>query len=435
MKTALKLWSYLSRRTRLGLLATLLAGLALFGHIYYWYWPRVHTAVPDPEAPFTAWLRNESFVYSVWIPYPHQNLAALNRLGGLGPAELRSLGRLAGLPEPHFPSFGSLSLPPSSALAALSDEDGQSFAVAADVYPIFALFSRLAGKVAGNPWLGGGEVMVEGRKMIVWWQGNVWMVSSPVEIPLQNGEKAGSAIEPRPVLLVARVRHELELLPPGLYRLLFDPSAATFELRSQIDLPPELSKERPDLGGASAYLLAFAGARAGFGMPRQALVFFRHSDEQSTDFPPAAIFCAVGSERWQLPAEDLLELSGRKATTEEHDGWQIATFEPAALAGGRALIPEVRELAESERVSHLVFGAWLDLEPAAREVARLGRMLDRAPLVSRRKVERWHDLEKVLQGSSRRFRRLSLVVADDPRSLLLSLEGRPLPKESTIGYP
>ncbi len=109
--------------------------------------------------------------------------------------------------------------------------------------------------------------------MIVRWQGNVWTVASPVEVPLANGDHAGVAAEPRPVLLLARIRSELELVPPGLYRLVLDPEEGTFELRSQIDLPPELSKERPELGGAAAYLMAFAGARAGFGMPRQALVF------------------------------------------------------------------------------------------------------------------------------------------------------------------
>lgn len=420
-----------TRRQIVGWTLSLSIGLlAVAGHVYWWYWPRVHAAIPDPEAPFTAWLRNEEFPLSVWIPYPHQNLAALRKLGGLGPDELRSLGRLAGLPEPRFPSFGSLSLPPSSALAAMSDEDGQTFAVAADVYPLFALFSRLAGKVAGNAWLGGGEVVVEGRRMIVRWDGSIWMVSSPIEIPLKNGEKSTVPPEPRPILLLARIRHELDLVPPGLYRLTLDPDAATFELRSQIDLPTQLSTQRPELGGAAAYLMAFAGTRAGLGMPRQALVFFQHPDYSSQDFPPAAIFCPLGEDRWELPGEDLLELTGQKASLEELDGWQIAAFEPSALAGGRLLVPAVRDLAESERVSHLVFGSWLDLEPAAVEVQRLGRMLDQAPLVSRRKVQRWHDLERVLSGSARRFRSLSLVVADDPRSLLLRLEGRPPLKDN-----
>lgn len=418
-----------SRRAVWWTIGSLAAAGALAGHVYWWYWPRVHAAVPEPGAPFAAWLRDESLAYSVWIPYPHQNLAALRRLGGLGGRELRAVGRLAGLPEPKFPSFGSLALPPSSALAALSDKDGETFAVAADVYPVFAIFSKLAGKVAGNPWLGGGEVMVEGRRMVVRWHGNVWAVSSPVEIPLDHGDKPSVPAEPRPVLLLARVRTELDLVPPGLYRLTLDPAAATFELRSQIDLPPALSTQRPELGGADAYLMAFAGARAGFGMPRQALVFFRHPDANSMDFPPAAVFGPAGAERWELPAEDLLELTGRRASTEMVDDWQIAAFEPSALLGGRELVPAVRDLAESERVSHLVFGSWLDLEPASTEVQRIGRMLDRAPLVSRRKVQRWHDLERVLTGGARRFRRLSLVVADDPRSLLLRLEGKPLPPE------
>ncbi len=417
----------LSRRALAWTAAILLVLAAVAGHVYWWYWPRVHAAVPEPDAPFTAWLRNEAFAYSVWIPYPHQNLAALRRLGGLGGRELKAAGRLAGLPEPQFPSFGSLALPPSTALAALSDKDGTTFAVAADVYPLFALFSRLAGKVAGNPWLGGGEVIVEGRRMVVRWQGNVWTVASPVEIPLTNGDTASVPAEPRPVLLLARIRTDLDLVPPGLYRLTLDPASSTFELRSQIDLPPQLSTQRPELGGASGYLMAFAGARAGFGMPRQALVFFRHPDADSMDFPPAAVFGPAGAERWELPAEDLLELTGRQATIEMVDDWQIAAFEPSALVGGRMLVPAVRDLAESERVSHLVFGSWLDLEPASTEVQRIGRMLDRAPLVSRRKVQRWHDLERVLTGGARRFRRLSLVVADDPRSLLLRLEGKPLP--------
>lgn len=414
-----------SRRRLAWLLGGFFLALAAAGHIYWWYWPRVHAAVPDPDSPFTSWLRNEHHPYSVWVPYPHQNLAALRRLGGLGSRELKALGRLAGLPEPHFPSFGSLALPPSSALAAISDHDGNSFAVAADVYPAFAWFSWLAGKVAGNPWLGGGEVMVDGRRMVVRWQGNVWTAASPEPVPLKNGDPAGVPAEPRPVLLLARIRTHLELAPPGLYRLVLDPDEATLELRSQVDLPPELSKERPELGGAAAYLMAFAGARAGFGMPRQALVFFRHPDAESKDFPPAAIFCQEGAPRWELPAEDLLELTGRHAATEAVDGWQIAAFEPSALSGGRELVPAVRDLAESERASHLVFGSWLDLEPASQEVKRIGRMLDQAPLVPRRKVQRWHDLERVLVGANRRFRSLSLVVADEPRSLLLRFEGRP----------
>ncbi len=65
------------------------------------------------------------------------------------------------------------------------------------------------------------------------------------------------------------------------------------------------------------------------------------------DFPPAAIFCPAGAPRWELPAEDLLELTGRHAATEIIDGWQIAAFEPSALIGGRVLVPAVRDLAES----------------------------------------------------------------------------------------
>jgi hypothetical protein len=48
--------------------------------------------------------------------------------------------------------------------------------VVAEVYPVAALFARLAGKLAGNPWLAGGAVSFRDRPAWVEWRGSSWVV-------------------------------------------------------------------------------------------------------------------------------------------------------------------------------------------------------------------------------------------------------------------
>ena len=59
---------------------SLLLGLALLGHWYFWYAPRARTGSPDDSASTTQlFLSADEVPLRLWIPFPHQNLGALER--------------------------------------------------------------------------------------------------------------------------------------------------------------------------------------------------------------------------------------------------------------------------------------------------------------------------------------------------------------------
>ena len=206
--------------------------LAIAGHVAWWYLPRARPVGPRDGSPVAALLASQDFPAAVWVPYPHQNLAHLRQVAGAGPASLRALARLAGLPSPALPTFGPLALPPSSEIAVASDEVGERFIVRAQVYPAFAAFARLAGRLAGNPWLRGGEILVEGRRADVAWRGNLWTVASSglsLEAPARDAApvalgQAGPRQAGAGGLAWIRIRQAADPLPAGLYRLWEDDS-------------------------------------------------------------------------------------------------------------------------------------------------------------------------------------------------------------------
>src|ERR1700716_624761 len=119
------------------LLVVALGLLLLAGHVVYWYGPRARADAPDPRGA-----------------------AVASRLAGSAAAA-----------EP--PSFGPFEVPPASEIVACSDLRGGRVKVIARIYPIIAAVARLAGTLAGNPWLGGGEA---GRVSVAW-SGSQWTVT------------------------------------------------------------------------------------------------------------------------------------------------------------------------------------------------------------------------------------------------------------------
>ena len=103
-----------AKRWILGVGASL---LAIAGHVAWSYLPRARPVTPRDGSPVAALLASQDFPAAVWVPYPHQNLAHLRQVAGAGPASLRAVARLAGLPAPALPTFGPLALPPSSEIA------------------------------------------------------------------------------------------------------------------------------------------------------------------------------------------------------------------------------------------------------------------------------------------------------------------------------
>ena len=210
------------KRLWLGLLVLAL----LAAHVVYWYLPRERAVAPRLAAAMAAAARSAAspqggravaageplevlaagrYDLCLWVPYPHQNLgvlagavddlpgviaAAVRLSRGAGGAQDEDAGAAgAAAKEPQdLPTFGPFEVPPASELVACADLAGGRLRVVARIYPALAAVARLAGRLAGNPWLAGGEA---GRMRIAW-DGRLWTVIAGEESP-PPAVAAGSA--------------------------------------------------------------------------------------------------------------------------------------------------------------------------------------------------------------------------------------------------
>ncbi|HVT18541.1 MAG TPA: hypothetical protein VHQ90_20475 [Thermoanaerobaculia bacterium] len=437
------------------LLVLLALGLLLAGHVVYWYGPRERAEVPDPRgAPFRL-LTAGAYDACVWIPYPHQNLGALGAAVADLPRVVAAASRLAGsasAAEP--PSFGPFEVPPASEIVACSDLRGGRVKVIARIYPIIAAVARLAGAVAGNPWLGGGEA---GRVSVAW-SGRVWTVTAGEEeapIAPDRSERAGSLPGTGPSagqlfpasLAVVRWSGARPELPAGDYVLVrrgqgFEaslagrgaPAASALDLGSSLmalagpallvvagaAVPPAGSvpagptpggPSSPDLDSRAPQGLeapeASQTAAAGLPRPPAALALFEDSvGSLSTPFgelPGVAVFHPPGTNRWGLPTQGLGKLLAGRLPAAEAAGWNIVALDPGSLRRAAALAPDLSRLvspagaaAPPPAPGSLTLGLWLRPPSAQRIVSRVHRFLEKIPLVPRRTVQRWQDWETVL---------------------------------------
>ncbi len=410
--------------TRRWILLFLLMLLALAGHVYHAYLPRARPARPAGDSPVAALLAAEAFPAAVWVPHPHQNLVHLQRTAGAGPESLRAVARLAGLPAPALPTFGPLGLPPSHEIAVASDEVGERFVVVARVYPAFAAFARLAGRLADNTWLSGGEIQVEGQPAEVAWHGNLWTVASaglalpgPPQNPALEAEAGGEG------LAWIRVRQAVDPLPAGLYRLWEHDSGLGITSHGGATEPaatPDDQLLAHRLEQFDLFLLVFAGRQETLGDPARALAFFGQEEEKLMELPRIASFHEPGSERWPLPGESLLEIAGREPGTTQAGDWSIAAIDSKSLEEASRVAPELDGLNRGQ----VEWGLWLDLSGSLAEVDRIARTLASVPIVPRRQVERWNDARLVLTPLADRYSHLSATVSENPRVFTLHLEAR-----------
>lgn len=403
------------RLVRSTAIVLLLALLAL-GHYVYWYRARERPGVPSPGLAARL-LTSDAFDAAVWLPYPHQNLGHLRRVAGFEGEALAAAARLGGLPSPDLPSFGSMVVPPASELAVASSADGEHFVVCAKVYPAFGAFARLSGRLAGNPWLAGGTVSREGREATVAWRDGWWTISTGPWPELGSADTLLPPWSDPPALAFLEVHRPSPPLAAGRYALWRDGTALELGSRGFHDQPPPFADEA--LTALGTFLLALDHSSAA---PR-ALAFFSLDGVDLPELPRASSLHAPGGERWELPGESLLGLTGRKPKSETVGGWVAESLDSAGLEQAVALQPAVRELA-----SHpLDFAVWLDLEAALAEVSRLARILDAVPLVPRRRVRQWRDVESVLDATVHHFDRLTVEVgegAEGPEGLRLRLDRR-----------
>ena len=355
------------RRVRNGGLLVLLILLGA-GHIAYWYWPREHSGTPGRDSFAAGLLADDDLPLRVWVAHPHQNLAFLTNSGS-GENWRQGLAQLAGLPPIELPGFGPFDLPPASELAVATDEAGKRLRVAARIYPVISWIARAAGRVAGNPWLAGGEVDEGGRRLIVAWKGRTWTLRTA-----GDEWSAGNAQDEGEALARLVIEKPIEPFPSGNYRV----------VRSGVHLDFLSTGARADdlIEPEGGVLMVTERRSAG----RRASAVLGPGQGSLRGVPSAVVFAQQGVKMPALPFEGLYRILGIKRRRAQVRGWRLVASDRLALERGRDLVPGlVRSMNSSD--TGLAYTVDLDLVRAVSE--SLEEALEGVPLPPIREVKQW----------------------------------------------
>jgi hypothetical protein len=415
--------------------------LAAVVHYVYWYGPRVRQAVPDPEGLPARLMGSGAYAACFWVPFPHQNVGALSEVVDDGRAWLEAAARVAEVPPPVLPAFGPFAVPPSREVAVCSDLDGDRFFVAARVYPVLGTVARLAGTVAGNPWLAGGDVRetqgkgdaVVERVLHVAWREGVWTVSAgPAgEAPALDRAAGKPLLHPRSLGIV-RLEQEISGFADGDYLLRRrdgDLELARDSPEPAPEVPdPTAEKPRPVLLAVSGAVWPDSEPRP---LPPAAFALFDVGDEGASfgpfgTLPGAAVFHPPGSKRWALPGEGLTGLVAGALPRTQAAGWEITALDGKSLNRAKRLAPRLAGLTPPDvsaglnAEGRLTLGLWLQPRPALQLVSRIRKFLEKVPLVDRREVRRWRDWETLLAPVAP-CEQVTLAATQSPASFRLRL--------------
>lgn len=402
------------RRRYVGL-ALLAVALLLVTHWMIAYRPRERPRAPRADTPTGRIFADSELPYRVWLPYPHQNLAELERALGDVEQFLRAVAELTGRPMPRLPRFGAARVPPSSQLVLATDESGERFIAAADVYPLPGLLSRWAGRLANNPLLSGGRTEIDGRPVEAAWVEGSWVVAT-------DGVAAPSAADEAPRIDSALAWVSLAAprgrLPAGRYSLERDEDDLVLRGGDASTLE-EL--ERAASRAVPVPLLAVEtfGSRRG----REARALGLVPGVESIGGLPGALAVHSGSRRWRLPGERVLDLIGDGVRRETVGGWKVAGLDHESLARGSAVVDFAGALAEHPPLSVAV---WIEVREARRLVVQVVEALEAIPVIGEREARRWRAAAEVLRPFAR-YERLTALVSTQPAAVLARLESDPVP--------
>ncbi|MEE2776449.1 MAG: hypothetical protein VYE73_06765 [Acidobacteriota bacterium] len=383
---------------RLPLMAAVAALIAaLGGHVYYWYWPRERPARPRPGSQ-TATLAFESDRdLRLWLPFPHQNLAALRRASSSGDELGAVIARMAGVGDVDLPGFGPFDLPPSRSLAVAVDEGGEGLAVSVEMYPSLALLSRLAGRVAGNSFLAGGPVFLDDRRFETSWSGRTWTIEASVR-GTRIGRAADAEVMERGLAFVV-LGSARDPFPTGRYVAGRDGDTLVVRSVGQAgreSTAPELFARdlavvgiRRDVHGTSVLVMPPTRRRA------------------SLWLPDAAILWRGAEPRWTLPGHRIARFLRMDPVVAEVDGWSI-------LAREEAVLPLATSLARGLRGTRLPRFA-LSIQPRLYGplVATIASITENLPLVPRDEARYWRNLHALVSAAPEGSRLVVRVDDDD----------------------
>jgi hypothetical protein len=310
--------------------------------------------------------------------------------------------------------------------------------VAARVYPTQALVARLAGKLAGNPWLAGGRVEDEDGVLEIRWSGTLWTVRRG---PATERAALGP-LPTGPVLAAARLRRPQGLLPAGVYGLR-RLSSGGLELAT---VGATGSDQSPGFSPPGAVLALLNGPSGPLGDAAGVIIIFDRETGRRVSLPAAALLVRAPEEsppggeeedgedglgeapgtapaedrddlRLRLPHERLPSLVRGRLRRGRAAGLAILASDRTAVKEAEALAPEVQRALSDPRVE---VALWLAPGPALGWVRRAADALEEVPLLPRREVQRWKDWRTVLQPLGKRSE-VTLVRSREPQELRLVL--------------
>ena len=411
----------MGRRVRL--LLALVAAAAVAAHVAWWYLPREHPGLPDPDDVPARLLAAAPAGAALWLPYPHQNLGVLGRHVDDWRRWLAAASRLAGLAPPALPGFGPFPVPPCRELAAVSDAEGRRVTVVARVYPLVAGIARLAGLVADNPWLAGGDVPAFGGRARVRWEGTLWRV----ETAGAPAEADAPPLPERPVLALVHIGRPVPHLPPGTYHLRREAGVGGGDLVfASRGAPAELARQVPGAAFERAAVSFFLASGPGgpMGEDPTALVLFQGEARRGVlglvDLPGAAVLGRPGGERFRLPIEWLPSFARGPLSRREAAGWEVTASARDPLERAVKLAPAVAGLVPPGGGGAVRLALWLWPAPAVELFGRLANALGALPLVDPDVARRFADARTVL-APLEPFAGVSLVATRRPEALRLEL--------------
>jgi len=325
-----------SRRSRLRRFAPLLvaAVAAVSGTFHYrlYFAAAERPAVASPE--LVRLLAEDSpFESALWLASPHQNLGALDERVGDLEAYLGELSRLTGARLPRLPRFGPFALPPAREIVLGWNGGGESFLGVARIEPGVGWIARLAGRLAGNPWLAGGRIETAGRSYEVHWQGPFWVVASGARAGFELSPQASGgdapAIEPL-ALAQLRLRREIGPVPAG--RFVLARGTDGLEVRSG-ELPPAV-RAASEWSFPGVALWASSTDRGPIGGPGLVLLW----EAAEGAIPRVAVLQRGGGRSFRLPGESILEMMGA-AEPATRLGWTVRATQKSARREALLLVP------------------------------------------------------------------------------------------------
>jgi hypothetical protein len=409
--------------------------VAAIAHAWYWYAPRERTGIPAREGLARQLLADPTWDWVLWVPYPHQNLARLEDEAGDPQQVVAALAAWTGAEAPRWPAFGPFSAPPASELVVAVDRVHGCTLVEADVFPLVALAARAAGTLAGNPWLGGGEVELDRRPASVGWQGHRWRVSSCLRGPAKSldlpPEMAG------PVLSALRLREPSGPLPAGIFRLIRGPEGLEADLGEPPAAGPRVDPAAAAGTGPLPVAWLVATERGPVAGPEAFLLF--EGAGPAANLPPAARLRRGASNALRLPGEALARLAGWGLLSEARAGFELRALSPEALAGARRFADWLAAQDPGADARGPVPALLAEADPArtARLAEHYARELDQVPILGLREGEKLHGLARLL-APWRDCGRVALAVYRRPAAVRLRLcvgESTAAPFDGSDGIP